>query len=374
MVFITTLILPTLLLASSIAPVSANIPFSIRRDGQLRARNTTWIYTERVSNAGCPAFSGNITVNSYQLYPEHADFNREKCLVYLSALYNTSIAVYDPYKDQIVDNIDLPGMSGDPVLHLSGVIVDPQGLLSVIVDAGAAFDTEGQDISGDNFLVKLDTSSAEVLWRKNLTEVTNGVYGGYQDAVHDAYGNIFVLGTFPSSIIKVNANGSTAIPWYLQPHANHTVHGLTGLASSGDILLATDASDGQLYQFNVTEELGHRVRVHLQGNQTSIGSGSDGILLPSQFNGTVLLVSDNIDGTFVLRSTDGFWTSAEVLGVVPNIYGSQNGSTVDSLEIGGSLYSVIEWFRDDKVPGSLAGNRTQFPLVDITNDVLALLN
>ncbi|KAB8212992.1 hypothetical protein BDV33DRAFT_210633 [Aspergillus novoparasiticus] len=177
-------------------------------------------------------------------------------------------------------------MSNDPSLHLSGVIVDPQGLLSVIVDGGAAFDARGQDICGDNFLVKLDTASAEALWRKSLTEQTHGVYGGYQDA---------------------------------------------------------------LYQFNVTEELGHMVRVHLQGNQTSI------------------------DGTIVLRSTDGLWTSAEVLRAVPNIYGSQNGSTVDSLEIGGSLYSVTEWFRDDKVQGSLAGNRTQFALVDITKDVLALL-
>ncbi|KAB8212990.1 hypothetical protein BDV33DRAFT_185696 [Aspergillus novoparasiticus] len=420
--FLETFVVPALLFAGSITPAHAKISSSVLRSGKLRARNNTWGYIPGVhhgsngevwkkpwndgklhdemsestsappshgnkldgpsaftpssgaSRLGCRAFSGNITVNAYQLYPEHADLNRDDCLVYLSALYKTSVAVYDPYKNQVVDNIDLPGMSGDPSLHLSGVVVDAQGLLSVIVDAGAAFDTEGQNIAGDNFLVKVDPVRGEVLWRKNLTEVTNGVYGGFQDAAHDTHGNTFVVGTFPSSIIKVDANGSTAIPWYLQPQPNQTVHGLTGLAVKGNTLLATDASDGQLYRFNMADKMGHKVHVPFQGNQTAgIGSGVDGILLPSQFNGTVLLVSDNTDGTVVLRSSDGLWTSAEVLGTVPNAYGSQNGFTVDNVEIGGSLYSVIEWFLDDKVPGSLAGNRTQFPIVDITKDVLALL-
>ena len=349
------------------------------------------------AEAGCPPLTGNITVNAYQLYPEHADFNENDCLVYLryvlleeplfsaghglmmccyacSALYNSTVAVYDPYKREVVDNIHLPGLSGDPVLHMSGVVVDPQGQLSVIVDAGAAFDTQGQDISGDNFLVKVDPRHGQVLWRKNLTEVTNGVYGGYQDAAHDAHGNTFVVGTFPASIIKVGPNGSTAIPWYLQPQPNQTVPGLSGLAARGDILLGTDGSDGQLYRFNMTEEMGHKVHVPLKGsNATRIGNSLDGILLPKQFNGTVLLVSDTTDGTAVLRSADGLWTSAEMVGTVPNVYASRNGFSVDNVEIGGSLYSVTEFFLDEKVPGTLAGNRTQFPLVDITNQVLELL-
>lgn len=282
--------------------------------------------------------------------------------------------MYDPYKKRIVDTIHLPGLSGDPVLHMSGVVVDPQGLLSVIVDAGAAFDTQGQDISGDNFLVKVDPNHGQVLWRKNLTEVTNGVYGGYQDAAHDTHGNTFVVGTFPTSIVKVGSNGSTAISWYLQPQPNQTVPGLSGLAASGDILLSTDSSDGQLYRFNMTEKVGHKIHVPLKGsNATRIGNSLDGILLPKQFNGTVLLVSDTTDGTVVLRSADGLWTSAEMVGTVPNLYLSQNGFSVDNVEIGGSLYSVTEFFLDEKVPGTLAGNRTQFPLVDITHQVLELL-
>ncbi|KAE8310313.1 hypothetical protein BDV41DRAFT_590448 [Aspergillus transmontanensis] len=390
-----------LLLGCSIAPAHARIPASAFRSGRLRYYNDTPVYNPGIhhspstdvlgnlenhgpsvqdapkvstlsSNAakpGCPSLTGNITVDAYQLYPEHADFNENDCLVYLS-----TVAVYDPYKKKIVNTIQLPGLSGDPTLHMSGVVVDPHGLLSVIVDAGAAFDTQGQDISGDNFLVKVDPGHGQVLWRKNLTEVTNGVYGGYQDAAHDSHGNTFVVGTFPASIVKVGPNGSTAIPWYLQPQPNQTVPGLSGLAAKGDILLGTDGSDGQLYRFNMTEEMGHKIHVPLRGrNATRIGNSLDGILLPKQFNGTVLLVSDTTDGTVVLRSADGLWTSAEMVGTVPNLYGSQNGFSVDNVEIGGSLYSVTEFFLDEKVPGTLAGNRTHFPLVDITHQVLDLL-
>ncbi|KOC10506.1 hypothetical protein AFLA70_20g004751 [Aspergillus flavus AF70] len=390
-----------LLLGCNIAPAHARIPASAFRSGRLRSYNDTPIYNPGIHHSpstdvlgnlenhgssvqdapkaptlssdaakpGCPSLTGNITVNAYQLYPEHADFDENDCLVYLS-----TVAVYDPYKKKMVNTIQLPGLSGDPTLHMSGVVVDPQGLLSVIVDAGAAFDTQGQDISGDNFLVKVDPSRGQVLWRKNLTEVTNGVYGGYQDAAHDTRGNTFVVGTFPASIVKVGPNGSTAIPWYLQPQPNQTVPGLSGLAAKGDILLGTDGSDGQLYRFNMTDEMGHKIHVPLRGrNATRIGNSLDGILLPKQFNGTVLLVSDTTDGTIVLRSADGLWTSAEMVGAVPNLYASQNGFSVDNVEIGGSLYSVTEFFLDEKVPGTLAGNRTQFPLVDITQQVLRLL-
>ncbi|KAE8327503.1 hypothetical protein BDV39DRAFT_214965 [Aspergillus sergii] len=390
-----------LLLGCDIAPAHARIPASAFRSGRLRSYNDTPIYNPGIHHSpstdvlgnlenhgpsvqdapkvstlssdaakpGCPSLTGNITVDAYQLYPEHADFNENDCLVYLS-----TVAVYDPYKKRIVDTIQLPGLSGDPTLHMSGVVVDPQGLLSVIVDAGAAFDTQGQDISGDNFLVKVDPGHGQVLWRKNLTEVTNGVYGGYQDAAHDSHGNTFVVGTFPASIVKVGPNGATAIPWYLQPQPNQTVPGLSGLAAKGDILLGTDGSDGQLYRFNMTEKMGHKIHVPLKGsNATRIGNSLDGILLPKQFNGTVLLVSDTTDGTVVLRSADGLWTSAEMVGTVPNLYASQDGFSVDNVEIGGSLYSVTEFFLDEKVPGTLAGNRTQFPLVDITQQVLRLL-
>ncbi|KAA8649440.1 hypothetical protein EYZ11_008131 [Aspergillus tanneri] len=401
--FSKTFLYPALLLAANVGPAQAKPTNALRRG--LRARDNGWKYNpekhdgprENASwnpwrydpkkhdgpkgNAGssqskCAPISGDITIDAFQLYPEHADYNPDTCLAYLSVLYNSTVAVYDPAKKAVVDTLEFPGLSFNPALHVSGVVVDPKGLLSVIVDAGAAFDTQGQNISGENFLLKVDPKSREVLWRRNLTD-PNGLYGGYQDAAHDDEGNTFALGTYPSSIIKVNEDGTTATPWYLQPNPDHTIHGLTGFAVNGDTLLSTDGSDGQLYRFNMKDQAGKKVLVPLTGNKansTKIGNDVDGIILPPRFDGKVLLVSDNSEGTVVLRSRDG-WASAERLGSVPNKYLSESGSSVDNVQIGESLYSVIEYFMDsEKVPGTLGGNRSKFPLVDITEEVLRLLN
>jgi hypothetical protein len=34
----------------------------------------------------CPPFSGNFTINQYQLYPENVDFDTDNCLLYLGCI------------------------------------------------------------------------------------------------------------------------------------------------------------------------------------------------------------------------------------------------------------------------------------------------
>ncbi|KAF4996348.1 hypothetical protein FDECE_12492 [Fusarium decemcellulare] len=327
----------------------------------------------RSSGSHCASISGDVTINSFQLYPENVGFDESRCSVYFSSVYNATIAVWDPYVNAVIDSIKFKGLSGNPLLHASGVKVDPLGRLSVVIDAGAAFDTEGKDISGDNFLVKYDLKSRRELWRRNLTAVTNGVYSGFQDIEHDSHGNTFVIGTFPSSIIRVSANNEKATPWYLAKPPDHTKHGYTGAVSIGDYIIVPDNTDGQLYRFNKNDKSGKRFKVSLSSGNKPIGTGLDGAFLPPSYHGTVLLVSDNSNGTIVLRSADRKWSRAQKLGVIPNRFLTAGGSTVASFQVGSSIYSVTEYFGDSKVPGTLAGNRTKFPLVDITKQVEALL-
>ncbi|KAF4912059.1 Core trichothecene cluster (CTC) protein 14 [Colletotrichum fructicola] len=328
-------------------------------------------------NTTCGSVSGNQTVNAFQLYPENADFDEKRCLAYFSVLYNASVATWNPYTSEI-KTIELPGFSFDSELHSSGVRVDPLDRLSIIIDAGSAFDTAGQNITGDNILVKYDLTEEKVLWQRNLTEVTGGVYGGFQDTAHGPDGTTYALGTFPSSIIRVSPDGSEATAWYLKTPADHTIHGFSGLvaAPDGKSILIADSSDGQLYRFNLdtasnaTAPAPARVPLTLA---STIGSALDGASIPSRYKGTVILVSDNVDGTVVLHSADAKWDSAAVIGTVPNAYLAEDGSTTATVQIGGSVYSVTEWFGDDKVAGTLAGNRTEWPLVDITADIDAFL-
>ncbi|KAK2032384.1 hypothetical protein LX32DRAFT_555422 [Colletotrichum zoysiae] len=330
--------------------------------------------TKPSADTDCVPISGDKTISAFQLYPENADYDTKRCVAYLSVLYNATVAVWDPSANSIVDTIAMTGLSFDPLLHASGVRRDPLDRLSIIVDAGAAFDTSGQDISGDNFLVKYDLGSRRELWRRNLTAVTAGVYGGFQDTAHTADGTTFALGTYPSSIIRVSADGKDAAAWYLRTPPDHTVHGLSGLVTSPDgrSLLVVDNSDGQLYRFDISAAEGTPVRVPLSG-AAAIGTALDGVSLPSRYGGTVILVSDDAAGTVVLRSRDAAWNEAEVLGTVPGLPSAEGAASVTTVQIGGSVYAVSEWFADDKVAGTLAGNRTEWPLIDITAKFDALL-
>ncbi|KAF4337106.1 trichothecene biosynthesis [Fusarium beomiforme] len=127
----------------------------------------------------CPSISGNKTIDAYQLYPENGDFDTRRCLMYSSVLYNTTAVAWDPSRGEIVHTFEAPGLSGNPLFHSSGVRVDTLDRLSVVVNSGAAFDTGGQNIQGDNFLLKFDLVDKSLLWRANLTTATDGVYGGF---------------------------------------------------------------------------------------------------------------------------------------------------------------------------------------------------
>ncbi|KHN97406.1 TRI14-like protein [Metarhizium album ARSEF 1941] len=317
--------------------------------------------------------SGDRVVSSYQLYPENIDYNAKNGLAYMSVLYNSTIAVYEPIRNKIVDIIEFPPLSGQAVFHASGVQVDPLGYLSVIVNAGAAFDTRGEDISGDNFLIKYDLQGKKEVWRQNLTAVTKGVYNGFQDIEHDSSGTSFAVGTWPSSIVRVGADGKDAKAWYLTNDTDHTKKGLTALASKGNILLASEDIGHRLLRFDMTADQGNPTVVPIGENGTTpIANRPDGIYLPKRFCGNVLLVSSQDQGTIVLRSRDGTWERAEWLGIVPNRFASEGGSTTASVQMGDRIFASTEWFGDaaNKVPGTLAGNRTEFPMYDITDEVV----
>ncbi|KAH7117445.1 hypothetical protein EDB81DRAFT_916262 [Dactylonectria macrodidyma] len=322
----------------------------------------------------CPSPAGDLSISAFQLYPENADFDPKRCVAYFSVLYNSSVAVYNPSQNAVVDVLKFPGLSGNPLLHASGVQLDPLDRLSVVVDAGSSFDTGGQDISGDNWLVKYSLHEDRVLWKYNLTALTAGAYSGFQDIEHDRHGNTFVLGTFPTSLIRVSADGKKATPWYLGPRSNPPVAaGFTGLVNIGDALVVSNIADGQLYRFDITSAKGHPVRIPLTTAQGRIGGALDGVYLPPRYAGKVILVSDNVNGTIILRSSDAKWKTAERLGVIPNDFLAQGGSTVASVQIGDRIYAVTEFFGDSVVPGTLAGNRSTFPLIDISTQIERLL-
>ena len=66
--------------------------------------------------------------------------------------------------------------------------------------------------------------------------------------------------------------------------------------------------------------------------------------------------------------------TAEFLGVIPMPESVGNGVVTAAVQVGESVYANIEYFFDTPVaPPNNAGNRTAFPLVDVTAELDALL-
>ena len=129
---------------------------------------------------------------------------------------------------------------------------------------------------------------------------------------------------------------------------------------------------------------------------------ADAIYLPPRYASEVLLITEH-DAVSVLRSRhgrekveaqgrwrgydghrqgekekqrDSKWRAAEFLGRIPNPaeLAASGGLVTAAVEMGGRVYIVEEWFTDPLVPGTSAGNRTSFPLVDVTAQLDALVN
>lgn len=320
----------------------------------------------------CPSVTpGTFIIEQYQLYPENADWDRKRCALYFGSLYNSSIAVYDPYSAEIFDIVEFEGITRNPKLHLGGVAADPySNLLTVLVNAGAAFETGGRDVSGDNFIIKYHPDARAVMWQLNITALTKGAYGGFQDIETDVRGNTFIVGTYPGTILKVDPVGELLEPWYLPSPINHTRAGFAGLAATGDTLL-TNGADGQIYRFDMTADVGTPTLVPRAAGD-NLGA-SDAIYLPPRYNDRILLAAEPGKGVSVLRSDDD-WQTVQYLGRVANTFPeSQGGSMTATMQIGENIFAIVEYFTDRVVAGTTAGNRARFPMIDITDQIHELV-
>ncbi|KAI0534691.1 hypothetical protein GGR58DRAFT_481933 [Xylaria digitata] len=370
-----------------------------------------WLLTTTISHPllrpkRCPPFNnGTINIAAYQLYPENVDFDEQSCLLYIGSLYNASVVVYDPYKASIVSTIELLNITRTPPFHIGGVAWDPYASnratkepadeITILVDAAAAHETAGRDVSGDNYILRWDAAAQKALWSVNLTSVTQGRYGGPQDIEHDEQGNIYVLGTYPGTLLRIPSDGSSVDEWLVPRPSDrnktidHAVVGYTGLAAvDGSTLLVADARNhsadgGALYRFDMSAAKGTPITVPIsypRKYSSAVIRPGDAIYLPPKYGSRVLLIAEHDAGVSVLRSRDEkgkkSWHSAEFLGRIPNSpeIAASGGLVTAAVEIAGSVFMIEEWFSDPLVPGTSAGNRTSFPLFDITAQLDALVN
>jgi hypothetical protein len=288
-----------------------------------------------------------------------------------SNLWNSTVGVYDPYAERYIETLEFEGITRNPEFHFGGIVVNQRtGVLSIVVDAGAAFNTAGQDISGTNWIMQFDPKTREVLYQFNLTSLSKGRYGGPQDVELDPEGNTYTVWTFSSAITKTDKRGRTT-EWYVRQPFNHTQWGYSGLAAKYWMLLVPDEESGTLFRFDLRKDEGVPKRIPVSPDFRLVLP--DAAHLPRKYNDTVLLVAQLFNGTAVFESKSGKWDKAEYKGTVSTPTAGWVNTAV--LQVGSSIYMVTTppFTEDPIVPGQLAGNRTDFPFQDITREVDALL-
>jgi hypothetical protein len=183
-----------------------------------------------------------------------------------------------------------------------------------VVDAGAAFNTGGQDFSGTNYIMQWDPKTRKILYRFNMTTLSKERYGGPQDLEHDPDGNTYTVWTFSSAITKTDKKGKTT-EWYLKQPFNHTVWGYSGLAAKDWLLLVPDHESKGLWRFDMRQKNGVPKEIPVTPHFEL--DSPDATHRPPKYKGTVLLVAQVFMGTAVYESKPGKWDKAVYKGAVP---------------------------------------------------------
>ena len=123
----------------------------------------------------------------------------------------------------------------------------------------------------------------------------------------------------------------------------------------------------------MTRERGKEDLVH-RSRHTELAD-TNRLKLPEAYGGTVELVSKLYVGVTVLRSRDRKWERAEYLGTItsdfPALFERILPTTV---QVGPrNQYMVGQYFPGQIVPGTTAGNRSEWPMFDVTAQVESLL-
>ncbi|KAF2743440.1 TRI14-like protein [Sporormia fimetaria CBS 119925] len=327
-------------------------------------------------NTTCAPIKGDFYVKQYQLYPENADFDFNTCKLYFGQLWNASLGIHDPYTSSH-RTITFANITHNPSFHMGAVAANPRtSLVTVIADAANAFPSEGRDISGTNWLIHLDPVTGAEIFRINLTATSQGKYGGFQDIEYDPEDNIYVVGTWPGSLLRVSKDGNEVKPWYLPQEIVPTYKGIGGIAALDWMLLAQGDQSHQIWRFDMRAATGTPVPVKITNANHTFGQ-SDAITLPQKYGGTVLLVSEDFIGISVFESKD-MWETAEYKGMVEIGDVDPGTSNVATVQVGGGkeggIFRVYEPFGDEGLGGpGTAGNRTDFLIEDITEEVARLV-
>ena len=299
---------------------------------------------------------------------------------FYSALYNSSLLVYDPYS-RSSEIVTFPGISGNPDFHLSGIDYDRKsGSLFFAANSASSTDANaggltGQNLTGPNRMIRYDPKARQVIFNADIASVQEQIIAAtgkfanlFQDMAEDSRGNSYMVGSFGNVIAKVDPSGKASL-YYKPSNYSDKSYGFGGIFSVGDKLIVSDTVSQGLVTFDTSKSQTEAVYVKPKNLPANYAPFADGFYAPPKYGGRIALWSDDfvngIGGIVVYSSLDN-WRTASYLGLIPNndtvAVGSAPTATV---EITGSIFVVEEYFQET----SPIAKKSVFPFIDITEQV-----
>ncbi|OHE97312.1 hypothetical protein CORC01_07367 [Colletotrichum orchidophilum] len=330
----------------------------------------------------CGAVSGTFEIENYKLYPENLDWDPIHCKLYISANFNSTVLVYDPYK-ATYDILTFDGITGVDPYHVSGIDYDAT-TESILFSAnsGEPFATSDRNMTGGNKVIRWDTNTNSAAYTADLADFTsklaigNMTGGGYQDFAEDKNGNAYVPSSFHiPAIAKITKAGEVS-SWYIGEPSSSSKYMYLGIIfnEASNKLIITAPYLGTFLSFDVGSSSPAPTNISMawpaDGSYTASDLGCDGLLNPARYNRSILLCSEDALQAITLWATKDGFESVQYIGKVAD------NSTVDiatwasptaTVQLGNNIYISHEYFHDLN-EFDVAGDRSTFPFVDATAD------
>ena len=330
-------------------------------------------------DTACAAFSGTFTIDNYKLYPENLDWDPVHCKLYMSANFNASVLVYDPYTSTY-DILTFDGITDTDPYHISGIDYDAStGSMLISANSGTPFVTSGTDMTGSNKIIRYDTNTNSVAYTVDLADFTaqlavgNVTGGGIQDLAEDPCGNTFVPSVFHvPGISKITKDGSVS-SWYIGEPSGTSSFVYLGIVyhEASNKLIVTASYLGTFVSFDVDSDSPAPTNITMNDRPADgsyPGLECDGLINPARYNRDVLLCSENGMQAVTLWATDDNFTSVKYIGQVVDNSTTEIatwGSPTATVEVGNTIYISNEYFHDLN-EYDVPGNRSSFSFVDAT--------
>lgn len=330
-------------------------------------------------DTACAAFDGTFTIENYKLYPENLDWDPVHCKLYISANFNASVLVYDPYTSTY-DILSFDGITDTDPYHVSGIDYDAStGSILISANSGNPFVTSGSDMTGANKIIRYDTNTNSIAYTADLADFTaqlavgNSTGGGFQDFAEDPTGNTYVPTVFHvPGIAKITKDGSIS-SWYIGEPSTTSSYIYLGIIyhEATNKLIVTAPYLSTFVSFDVGSDSPAPTNITMNGRPADgsyPGLECDGLINPARYNRDVLLCSENGLQAITLWATTDNFTSVEYIGQVVDNSTTDIatwGSPTATVEIENTIYISNEYFHDLN-EFDVAGNRSSFSFVDAT--------